>query len=467
MTVTQSLTRWFQPRTTDPNLIFRERTIRTLIVAILVIDILALLSSLLIFGGGWELISYPSAEVLVMVLLVLSAIAVSKGRITLSGYLLVGTFIIFSVFILTIPLSASNVAITASFMSLVVVAMVLPREAIFTTTGVLIGLLVIVALFNPQYETIRVEFITNYTIALIGIAILLYLLRNESDSRLLFLEASRRETEQALKVAQVARSEAERANKAKDQFLSIMSHELRTPLGAIIGFIGILQAGMIKDKKEALPLSQTQQKMLKDSRSNAEHLLTLINSILDLAKVSSGRIQPNFSTVNPQDENFITSTVMSLRSLALGKGIDLNLQMEADLPKEVQCDLMQIKQVVKNLVGNAIKFTEQGHVSVHLRRKSSDEWQINVQDTGIGIKPEQVGHIFDPFYQADNSDSRSREGTGLGLAIAKSYVDLHHGKIEVQSTIGTGTTFTITLPNSPSLTTAPVAVPAAVPVAAS
>ncbi len=249
--------------------------------------------------------------------------------------------------------------------------------------------------------------------------------------------------------AHQARQEAEEANKTKTLFLANMSHELRTPLGAIIGFIGILQMGMIKDKKEALPLSATQQRMLKDSRSNAEHLLTLINSILDLAKVSSGRILPNFSAVNPQDENFIAGTVLSLRSLAISKGIDLNLEIDYDLPAEVQCDLMQMKQVVKNLVGNAIKFTEKGQVTVYVRKKSAEDWQILVQDTGIGIKPEQVKNIFDPFYQADNSDSRTREGTGLGLAIAKSYVELHHGGIQVHSTLGTGTTFTVTLPNNP------------------
>jgi len=445
----QPLTRWFKPRTTDLNLVFRERTIRTLVASLFPVLCLALFTSLFLFEAHWELISYPTAELLAGIMLILSALAISQGRITLAGYLLVAMFIVFSVFILTVPRSPANVSITGSLLTLVVVALVLPRRTIFPLTVLISSLVALVAFIHPQYSGIAVQFVMNNILVLFGIAILLYLLLTEFDNRLLFTEAARRETEQALSVAQVARNDAERANKAKDQFLSIMSHELRTPLGAIIGFIGILQMGMIKDKKEALPLSATQQRMLKDSRSNAEHLLTLINSILDLAKVSSGRILPNFSAVNPQDENFIAGTVLSLRSLAISKGIDLNLEIDYDLPAEVQCDLMQMKQVVKNLVGNAIKFTEKGQVTVYVRKKSAEDWQILVQDTGIGIKPEQVKNIFDPFYQADNSDSRTREGTGLGLAIAKSYVELHHGGIQVHSTLGTGTTFTVTLPNNP------------------
>jgi len=447
MNVSSVLTTWFKPRTTNPNLIFRERTLRALIASILVISLLALLSSIILFQSPWTIISYPSIMILDSVLVVVAGYLVSRGHLTSAGYTIVSSFILFSGVVLLIPgTTNATLAITTSITTLIVVALVLPRSAIFIFAIISSTLLCAAFLLDSNFQGEAVGMVLNVIAMSALTAILLFLLRLEFDSRLLSTEAARRETEQALSVAQSSRDEAERANKAKDQFLSIMSHELRTPLGAIIGFVGIIQAGMIKDRKEALPLSKTQHDMLKSVRSNAEHLLVLINSILDLAKVSSGRVQATLTSINPTDDNFITGTVNALRSLAIAKNLELDLEYDANLPASVECDTMQVKQIVKNLVANAIKFTDKGSIYIRVGRAPNDSWEMIVRDTGIGISPDHLKNIFDPFYQADTSDTRAREGTGLGLAIAKNYVELQNGSIQVQSTPGLGTTFTVRLP---------------------
>jgi two-component system, sensor histidine kinase len=444
---------WFTPRTTEPNLIFREKTGRALIAVTLVLVVASLFTSLLLFNAPWKLVSYPTAELVAGALLVASFIALQRRQVTTAGYILVAAFMWFSAFIPLVDTATGTSSVNYYVISLVIVALVLPRKAIFLVAGLSAVLSGASLLLTGTAPSVAYGRIADSSIILATLSVLLYLLRAEFDNRLLAAEAARRETEQALLVTQAARVEAERANQAKSNFLSIMSHELRTPLGAIIGFVGILHSGMIKDKAEALPLSNTQKDMLKQIRMNADHLLNLINSILDLAKVSSGRIHPNLAVTNPCDESFIIGTVNGLRSLAINKGIDLELQLAPDLPAEVECDTLQIKQVVKNLVGNAIKFTERGKVSVGVSKNGDQTWQIVVRDSGIGIKPEQLGHIFDPFYQADSTDTRAREGTGLGLAIAKSYVELHGGSIQANSTVGVGTTFTVHIPCKPQRNT--------------
>ncbi len=458
MNVSPVLTSWFKPRTTNPNLIFRERTLRALIASIFIITLVVMLISVFIYKSEFALVSYPSIEVVALIILIVAALLVSQERIAAAGYVLVGMFVFFSVTVLLVPGSQNDVLSTSiATITLLVVALVLPRTAIFIfaiATSVLLS-----AVYIAENSIVRPAFTSSFSVIVVQAlaAVLLFLLRLEFDTRLLSTEAARRETEQALSVAQSSRDEAERANKAKDQFLSIMSHELRTPLGAIIGFVGILQAGMIKDRKEALPLSKTQQDMLKSVRSNAEHLLTLINSILDLAKVSSGRVQSTLTNIDPTDENFITGTVNALRSLAIAKNVDLELEYDANLPSSVQCDTLQVKQIVKNLVANAIKFTDKGNIHIRVGRAPNDSWEMIVRDTGIGISPNHLKNIFDPFYQADTSDTRAREGTGLGLAIAKNYVELQNGSIQVQSTPGLGTTFTVRLPiGSPVVAAQPV-----------
>jgi signal transduction histidine kinase len=432
---------WFTPRTTNSNLIFRERTMRFLLAVLIVLDGLALFTSLAFWGSNKI---YPAAEGITGVMLIAAAVAVHRGRITVSSNLMIAAFLFFSTF-LTAFYPARESFITNYILSVVALSLVTQRSAIIPSailSSVLIGIVTFFSLDND----VALRITSNSFITLLTLSVLLYQLRAEFDNRLLSADAARRETEQALWVAQSARQDAELANQSKTRFLSTMSHELRTPLGAIIGYVGILQSNMIKDKNEALPLSNTQKDYLTSIRSNANQLLNLINGVLDLAKISSGRMQSSIAAVDLKEPTFLVGTINDLRSLAITKGIDIDLQFDAAAPSQVNCDTTQIKQVVKNLVANAIKFTEKGKVSVCISPATNNQWQLMVSDTGVGISADALAHIFDPFYQADNSDTRNYEGTGLGLAIAKSFVELHKGTIQVQSQIGQGTTFTIQLP---------------------
>jgi signal transduction histidine kinase len=225
------------------------------------------------------------------------------------------------------------------------------------------------------------------------------------------------------------------ALRAKDQFLANMSHELRTPLNAIIGYITLVHDGHYG------PVTEKQQERLHRAERNAQHLLQLINMVLDLSKIRAGEFELYTKPVEAQA--LLQQTVETLAPLAEAKR--LTLSYEAPLPVTFQADPERLKQVLINLTSNAIKFTEQG--SVRLRAYQQDgQVCLAIQDSGIGIAPEQQVHIFEEFKQADESSTRQYQGTGLGLAISKRLVELHGGTIHLDSTLGQGSTFTVKLP---------------------
>ena len=433
---------WFQAHSTDSALRFREQTIRILIACLLTADLLAFAFSTIFYGVN----SYTVMETLTALFLVAAAVAVHRNQVSTASYFLTAPFVILMIFLAVNSELSSTIGIPFSICALQMVALTLPRKIILPLAALASTVNVVAFALNPAYRDTLAGWSMTALLFIWVSAFMIYIMRREFDQRLDATEQARNIAERERAAAEQSRLEAERANTAKDQFLSIMSHELRTPLGAIIGFVGILQAGMIKDRREALPLSKTQQDMLKSVRENANHLLLLINTVLDLAKVSSGRMVARFARIAPTDPAFIESTVTGLQSLAIGRNVDLTLEFAPNLPELVTCDTMQIKQIVKNLVGNALKFTDKGEVRVNVSGKSASMWQIVVQDTGVGIPPDRIAHIFDRFYQVDTSDTRPREGTGLGLAIVKGYIELHGGKVEVQSAPGLGSTFTVMLP---------------------
>lgn len=235
---------------------------------------------------------------------------------------------------------------------------------------------------------------------------------------------------------EAAKTKAEESDHLKSAFLASMSHELRTPLNSIIGFTGILLQGM------AGPLSDEQTKQLSMVKGSASHLLELINDILDISKIESGRIQV-------YDEAFkvdllLVMAVSSLRPFAEKKGLRLRHNIETDLPK-LNSDKRRLEQILINLINNAIKFTNEGEINVNCYRKD-DMLHIDVIDTGIGISEQDQVTIFETFRQIDTGLDRVKEGSGLGLAISKKLVELLHGTISVQSEPGEGSTFTISLP---------------------
>jgi signal transduction histidine kinase len=240
----------------------------------------------------------------------------------------------------------------------------------------------------------------------------------------------------------IANQALEQANSAKDQFLASMSHELRTPLNAIIGFTGTLLMGFPG------PLTADQEKQLRTVQGSAQHLLSLINDILDLAKVESGNIAIQRAPLVCQ--HVIAEVITTLRPLAAAKGLRFEIHVPpVDLV--VQSDRRALSQVLINLVNNAIKFTEIGVVRLELRQRRENGrmlTDIRVVDTGIGIRPEDQAKLFQAFTQVGAATTRQHEGAGLGLHLSQKLVQLLGGQITVESEYGMGSTFTVTLPET-------------------
>jgi protein-histidine pros-kinase len=235
----------------------------------------------------------------------------------------------------------------------------------------------------------------------------------------------------------VTNQELAQASRAKDHFLATMSHELRTPLNAIIGFTGTLLMGLPG------PLTADQTKQLRTVQSSARHLLELIGDILDLTKIESGKVDLDLEPVVCQAA--IREIVTALGPLAETKGIALDMLLpEHDVVARV--DRRALRQILINLVNNAIKFTERGQVRIELSQRGANEQQqveIRVIDTGIGIRLEDQAKLFQAFTQLDSSATRRHEGTGLGLHLSHKLAELLGGQITVQSEYGVGSIFTL------------------------
>ncbi len=232
-------------------------------------------------------------------------------------------------------------------------------------------------------------------------------------------------------------AELENASKHKSEFLANMSHELRTPLNAVIGFSEVLEGRLFGE------LNDKQAEYIADIHSSGRHLLTLINDILDLSKIEAGRMDLQLTPVVLSD--LVQNSVALLRERATRQSIALTLDVDPRVGV-VDADERKIKQVLFNLLTNALKFTPEGGRVVVSARGNRDEAEISVHDDGVGIAPADVDRIFEEFQQVGTS--HLQEGTGLGLAISRRFVELHGGSLTVDSELGRGSTFSFTLPRT-------------------
>ena len=228
----------------------------------------------------------------------------------------------------------------------------------------------------------------------------------------------------------------EMANRHKSEFLANMSHELRTPLNAILGFSEVLNDGIYGE------LNPKQAEYLRDIHSSGLHLLSLINDVLDLAKVEAGRMELLIDVFDVPSA--IERAVTLVKERATRHGIQLALELD-ELLGEFTGDERKFKQILLNLLSNAVKFTPEGGRVTVSAKATDDGLQVSVRDTGIGIAPESQEKIFEAFRQADGSHNITREGTGLGLTLARRFVEMHGGKMWLESKPGAGSTFTFNI----------------------
>jgi two-component system sensor kinase len=260
------------------------------------------------------------------------------------------------------------------------------------------------------------------------------------ETRTKELEISARELQDAQASLIKSRNEAENANQIKSDFLARMSHEIRTPISAVMGFAELMLRGIVVDPADC-------REKLGTIHSSGKHLLSLVNDLLDISKIEADKLE--FEEIECVPAKIVHDTHQALASKATEKGIGMQLVFEDAIPETILSDPTRLTQAFTNLLGNAIKFTDQGNVTFSVRQcrlENGRGLEFEIKDTGLGVTPEQLTKIFDPFVQADSSTTRKFGGTGLGLSITKQLVELMGGQIVATSEPNVGSAFVVRLP---------------------
>jgi signal transduction histidine kinase len=360
---------------------------------------------------------------------------VFTGGVDNSAFVWIYTFPLFAMFLM-----GSKKGVIANFLffgPVVFFLIVEPQASIFTTYS----------------ANLRIRIIPSFFVVLVY-AYLFEFIRERYYDKLQCKVKEHRETEKELYIAKI---DSENANRAKSDFLANMSHELRTPLNHIIGFTELLL------DKHFGNLNETQEEYLTDVHHSSNHLLALINDILDLSKVEAGKLTLDLSTVN--FKALVKNSLTIIKEKANKNGITLSCNVD-DVPDTINADERKLKQIIYNLLSNAIKFTpDQGRVEIKARKcrigvhdafgaENGDRGiHISVLDTGIGLNARDIERVFNPFEQVEATKSKNYQGTGLGLSLTKNLVELHGGKVWVESDgENKGSNFSFIIPVDPNIT---------------
>lgn len=275
--------------------------------------------------------------------------------------------------------------------------------------------------------------------------------RDQAEAANHATEWTNRQLEQALQRANDLAVAAEAANISKSEFLANMSHEIRTPMTAIIGFADLMAEEVLDcedcARKPTCTVRERGREYVNTIQSNGQHLLELINGILDLSKIEAGKLDVEILECAPLRIMSQVQTLLNPR--AASKGLAIEVECASPVPEVIHTDPTRLRQILVNLVGNAVKFTRQGKIRLVASLVQDSLFQIEVIDTGIGMTPEQLGRLFQPFTQVDSSTTRQYDGTGLGLTISRRLAVMLGGDITVESAPGQGSTFRVTVATGP------------------
>jgi signal transduction histidine kinase len=436
----------------DPDKSRRAHTLNIILAAVFVISILGFMFALEAY-----LRVMPSSDETRVVLLVTAALTIATILMYFLNRIRPVMASVFFLILLTTLLSFGDTPIQIAagrsllFMALpvIIASVVLPSWCTFIFAG-LVSLVV-----NLISLSIGIPFAPFSAFAFFIIALISYLgasqlehalgrlrrINEELDER---VEERTRELLDANRQLADANDRLRELDRLKSRFLSMVSHELRTPLSAIQGFTEILLAEIYG------PITSGQRNALNRVTSNATRLLNLVGDLLDRARIEAGQLVLHYSPFSPLE--LVEDVESTLGLLAQSKGLSLTAFVAPDLPPLIHGDEARLRQILVNLVNNSIKFTEKGGVSLHLAKQEGNgtgqrpAWVIAISDTGLGIAEKDQLAVFEPFHRVDDSSTRTEMGVGLGLSIVKNLVELMEGSINLQSRLGEGSTFTITLP---------------------